>query len=57
LADLPNARAVYFPYPREWRLSIVDAQEREMAIATLSGPTNSVEMRKITQLASMYEWQ
>jgi len=31
--------------------------ERELVIATVSGSTTPVEMRKIAQLASMYEWQ
>ena len=30
--------------------------ERELVIATVSGSTTPVEMRKIAQLASMYEW-
>jgi hypothetical protein len=38
-------------------LSIVDAQERELVIATVSGSTTPVEMRKIAQLAARYEWQ
>jgi LysR family hydrogen peroxide-inducible transcriptional activator len=38
-------------------LSIDDAQERELVIATVSGSTTPVEIRKIAQLASMYEWQ
>ena len=32
-------------------------QERELVIATVSGSTTPVEIRKIAQLASMYEWQ
>ena len=31
--------------------------ERELVIATVSGSTTPVEIRKIAQLASMYEWQ
>jgi hypothetical protein len=31
--------------------------ERELVIATVSGSTTPVEMRKIAQLASMYEWK
>ena len=31
--------------------------ERELVIATVSGSTTSVEIRKIAQLASRYEWQ
>ena len=31
--------------------------ERELVIATASGSTTPVEIRKIAQLASMYEWQ
>jgi hypothetical protein len=31
--------------------------EREWVIATASGSTTPVEIRKIAQLASMYEWQ
>ena len=31
--------------------------ERELVIATVSGSTTPVEMRKIAQLASRYEWQ
>jgi hypothetical protein len=38
-------------------LSIVDAQERELVIATVSGAITPVEIRKIAQLASMYEWR
>jgi hypothetical protein len=38
-------------------LSIDDAQERELVIATVSGSATPVEIRKIAQLASMYEWQ
>jgi LysR family hydrogen peroxide-inducible transcriptional activator len=38
-------------------LSIVDPQERELVIAMVSGSTAPVEIRKIAQLASMYEWQ
>jgi hypothetical protein len=38
-------------------LSIVDAQERELVIATISGSITPVEIRKIAQLASKYEWQ
>ena len=33
------------------------SSERELVIATVSGSTTPVEMRKIAQLASMYEWQ
>jgi hypothetical protein len=38
-------------------LSIVDAQEQELVIATVLGSTTRVEIRKIAQLASMYEWR
>jgi hypothetical protein len=38
-------------------LSIIDAQERELATAMVSGSTALVEIRKIAQLASMCEWQ
>jgi LysR family hydrogen peroxide-inducible transcriptional activator len=38
-------------------LGIVDAQERELVIATVSGSTTPVGIRKIAQLASIYEWQ
>jgi hypothetical protein len=38
-------------------LSIVDARERESVIATVTGSTAPVEIQKIAQLASMYEWQ
>jgi LysR family hydrogen peroxide-inducible transcriptional activator len=31
--------------------------ERELVIATVSGSTTPVEIRKIAQLASRYEWQ
>jgi hypothetical protein len=31
--------------------------ERELVIATVSGSTTPVEIRKIAQLASMSEWQ
>jgi hypothetical protein len=31
--------------------------ERELVIATVSGSTSPVEMRKIAQLAAMYEWK
>ena len=31
--------------------------ERELVLATVSGSTTPVEIRKIAQLASMYEWQ
>ena len=31
--------------------------ERELVIANVSGSTTPVEIRKIAQLASMYEWQ
>ena len=31
--------------------------ERELVITTVSGSTTPVEMRKIVQLASMYEWK
>ena len=31
--------------------------ERELVLATVSGSTTPVEMRKIAQLASMYEWK
>ena len=31
--------------------------ERELVITTVSGSTTPVEMRKIAQLASMYEWK
>jgi len=31
--------------------------ERELVIATVSGSTTPVEIQKIAQLASMYEWQ
>ena len=31
--------------------------ERELVIATVSGSTTPVEIRKIAKLASMYEWQ
>jgi len=31
--------------------------ERELVIATVSGSTTPVEIRKTAQLASMYEWQ
>jgi hypothetical protein len=31
--------------------------ERELVIVTVSGSTTPVEIRKIAQLASRYEWQ
>jgi hypothetical protein len=31
--------------------------ERELVLATVSGSTTPVEIRKIAQLASRYEWQ
>ena len=31
--------------------------ERALVLATVSGSTTPVEIRKIAQLASMYEWQ
>jgi hypothetical protein len=38
-------------------LGTVDVQERELVIATVSESTTPVEIRKVAQLASMYEWQ
>jgi hypothetical protein len=38
-------------------LSIDNVRERESVIATVSGSTSSVEIRKIAQLASMFEWR
>jgi len=38
-------------------LRIVDAQERELVLATVSGSTTPAEMQKIAQLAARYEWQ
>jgi hypothetical protein len=38
-------------------LGTVDAQERVLVIATVSGSTTPVEIRKVAQLASIYEWQ
>jgi hypothetical protein len=38
-------------------LSIVDAQERELVIATVWRSTTPGEMRKIAQLTARYEWQ
>jgi hypothetical protein len=54
---LPNAQAVCLPWLRKGCLSIVDAQERELVIATVSGSTTPVEIWKIAQIASMYKWQ
>jgi hypothetical protein len=54
-ADFPNAHAVYFPWLREWCLSIVDAQERGLVVATMSRSTTPVEQEKCAQRASMYE--
>ena len=35
----------------------LESLERELVLATVSGSTTPVEMRKIAQLASMYEWK
>jgi hypothetical protein len=37
-------------------LSKASLLERELVIATVSGSTTPVEIRKIAQLASRYEW-
>jgi hypothetical protein len=38
-------------------VSIVGAQEWKMVIATASSSIAPIKIRKIAQLASMYEWQ